>query len=258
MAGLFASEDGVSEAVGYLIITGVIVTAIAIAYVLGYPTLQNMISNGHLQNMERGFIVLGNNVDRIMEQSTPMQSTELNIQGGTLANVREGKINVTCYDKYGSMVTMGGTGPETWDTTTVIYDYPGSRAIGYECGGTMERFGVGGAVLKAPKMVVGDPFIIPIVDLFGSGGNKGGSGLVKVLVYGGESNLINYDGVKDVNISVTSDFYMAWSSYFEDLGLDTSVDNANRTAYGNYTAPPDKPDGISVVIVNKPIVLEIL
>ncbi len=258
MAGLVSSDDGVSEAVGYLIITGVIVTAIAIAYVLGYPTLQNMIGNGHLQNMERGFIVLGNNVDRIMEQSTPMQSTELNIQGGTLMNVQGGMINISCYDKYGNMVTMGGTGPESWDITTIIYDYPGSRAIGYECGGTMERFGASGVVLKAPKMVVGDPFIIPIVDVFGSGVNKGGTGLVKVMVYGGESNLIGYDRVKYVNISVSSEFYFAWAAYFEDLGLDANVDSANKIAYGNYTAPPDKPDGISVIMVNKPIVLEIL
>jgi hypothetical protein len=252
MKRLIESDGGVSDTLGYIIIIGIVVTAIGITYMLGYPMLQNMISSGHVQNMERGFIILGNNVDRVMEQSTPMQNTELSMRGGTLMVVKYGKFTI-------SYTNTSGTFEDSWDLYTIKYDYPGSRIIGYEFGATMEKYGAGntiqgGTVLKKPKMVVGDPFIIPIVNLYGSGIDKAGSGLAEVLIYGGETNIIRHDDVDYVDLTVESDFYLAWEEYFKEIGLtDVHHDDALHTAYAKYSPSED----ITLIEVNKPISLEI-
>lgn len=258
MKKLIESDSGVSNTLGYLILLGILVTAIGITYMMGYPALQNMISSGHMENMERGFIILGNNVDRVMEQSTPMQNTELSMRGGTLMIVKDGTFTITCTN------TSGITPPniDSWDLYSIRYDYQSSRMIGYEFGATMEKYGPGdsiqgGTILKRPKMVVGDPFIIPIVNIYGSGMGKAGSGLAEVLIYGGETNIIRYDDVKHVNLTVQSDFYQAWEEYFKEMGLTNVHDNGIDTAYAEYDTTLLGIQPTTVILVNKPISLEI-
>lgn len=253
MKRLIESDSGVSNTLGYMILLGILVTAIGITYMLGYPTLLNMISGGHIQNMERGFIILGNNVDRVMEQSTPMQNTELSLRGGTLMIVKDGTFNVSC-------TNTSDTATDSWDLYKIKYDYPGDKTIGYEFGATMEKYGVGntiqgGTVLKKPKIVVGDPFIIPVVNIYGSGEDKGGSGLAEVLIYGADTNLIRRNDVIGVNLTVKSEFYLAWEKYFKEIGMTNVHNNGVDTVYAEHNIISGP--AITVIEVNKPISLGI-
>lgn len=242
----FASESAVSESVGFILITGIMVAAIGIILIIGYPALQNWIGDGHMQNMERGFIVLGNNIDRIMSQNAQMQSVELNLNGGSIMTTDTGTFNIsyTYFDTSHNLQTKS----ESWNMMTIIYNYHGNRHVGYEFGNVVENIGSDGYSLSGPKFVEGDPFIIPITDLYGGNTAVGGEGVSKVTIYGRRSAINMTSNVCYINMSVKSDFYKAWESYFKKLNMDTRVDDSLKVAYGNYTAiSPSKPNGIEVI-----------
>lgn len=260
-----ASESAVSESIGYILILGIMVFSIGIIYMIGYPALQNSIDDAHMQNMERGFIILGNNIDHVVSQEAPKQNVELNLKGGTL----KAESVSTLYIKYTDInnidlpgwnydyIVKGETVPHI---TTLSYDYHGDKQIGYEFGGTWENIGSNGYVLKSPNIVVGDPFIIPIVDAGISGGSSiGGEGTAKVIIDQRATTITNYEKIRSIKIYVTSDYYQGWERYFTSIGMTTSVDVPTKTVIGTYPVSTfTYPQGITVMEVKRPLYIDIM
>jgi hypothetical protein len=251
-----SSESAVSESIGYLLILGIMIFSIGIIFVVGYPALQNSMDDAHMQNMERGFIVMGKSIDRVAEQEAPTQSVELNLKGGTLTTYNTASISII-YTYTNDTATL----PRTWGITTVTYKYHGDKQIGYEFGGVFENIGQEGYVLKDPQMISSQTFIIPIVNVYSSGTAIGGDGLAKALIYGGESTLTPYSDIKKINITVTSNYYKGWEKYLKKLGMDTH-DDSSGTVYGEMDATKFSAlfgvNKVNVTEVNKPILIEII
>jgi hypothetical protein len=243
----FTSESAVSESIGYILISGIMVAAIGIILIIGYPALQNWIGDGHMQNMERGFVVLGNNIDRIMSQDAQMQSVELNLNGGSIMTTDTGTFDIS-YKYLNTTTNIVETKSENWDMTNIIYNYHGNRHIGYEFGGVVENMGSDGYVLSEPNFVVGDPFIIPITNIYGGSNAIGGDGVAKITIYGRRAAINTTSNVHQIDVSVKSDYYKAWESYLKQLGMTTSVDDSLKVARGSYNAVSAlKPNGIEVI-----------
>lgn len=250
-----SSESAVSESIGYLLILGIMVFSIGIIFVIGYPALQNTMDDAHMQNMERGFIVMGNSIDRVVEHEAPTQSVELNLKGGTLTTENTASINITYTND------TGATWTDPWGITTTTYKYHGDKQIGHEFGGVFENIGQEGYVLKDPKMISSQTFVIPIVNVYSSGSAIGGDGLAKAVIYGGETTLHPYSGITHMNITITSKYYKGWEKYLKKLGMDTKNDGIG-TAYGDMDATKFNSlfgvNKINVIEVNRPILLELI
>ncbi len=113
-------DSAVSEAIGFIIIFGIIIAGIGLVTLYGYPMLLQQQSTSNEQIMEKNMIVLQNDLKSIAYKTVPYTETSLNVGGGALTvynmtydNATES--NFTIYDNFGyNPVTNTGipnTGP---------------------------------------------------------------------------------------------------------------------------------------------------
>jgi hypothetical protein len=89
------NEGGVSEAIGYIIIFGLVMTGIGLITLYGYPVLMQQESSANIKNMEQTMIVLQNDIKSLTYKLVPYKETTLRVSGGTLKLV-----NQTSMDQY--------------------------------------------------------------------------------------------------------------------------------------------------------------
>ena len=78
------SSSGVSETIGFVLILGMVITGIALVTLFGYPMLLSEQANANYRNMEKGMIVLQNDIKSIAYKSVPFKETTLQVSGGAL------------------------------------------------------------------------------------------------------------------------------------------------------------------------------
>lgn len=99
------NERAVSEAVGFILILGIVITGIGLVTLYGYPVLLKEQSNTDIRSMERAMIVIQNDMKSLCYKNVPYKETSLQVSGGTL--------EVIGYDSYGGSINVStGTGFE--------------------------------------------------------------------------------------------------------------------------------------------------
>ncbi len=78
------TEQAVSEAIGYILILGIMITGIGLVTLYGYPILLQQQDNANILNMQQNFIVLQNNIKGLVYKNVPYEETSLQVSGGTL------------------------------------------------------------------------------------------------------------------------------------------------------------------------------
>lgn len=78
------NEEGVSEAIGFIIIFGLVMTGIALITLYGYPMLLQQQSNADVRNMEQTTVVLQNDIKSLCYKNVPYKETALQVSGGVL------------------------------------------------------------------------------------------------------------------------------------------------------------------------------
>jgi hypothetical protein len=78
------NEGGVSEAIGYIIIFGLVMTGIGLVSLYGYPVLMQQESSANIRNMEQTMIVLQNDMKSLTYKLVPYKETTLRVSGGAL------------------------------------------------------------------------------------------------------------------------------------------------------------------------------
>lgn len=239
------SENAVSEVVDVVLILGIMLIAITVISVAGFPALENMQESGHTENIRQSFIVLGENVNKVVFNDAPSQSVELKMYGGGIwITSSESDINVTM---------------QTWNSTTstpetrnfplqsigeIRNEFEG-RSISYQNTGVWAKYETGESIaIREPQFVNSDKLlVIPVVKIgIIPGGNDGiaGEGLIRVVAKGVEqgTTIYKYQNVSAVDINVTSPYYDGWGNYLDEtLGMKVDFNHTISTAYAqkNYT-----------------------
>jgi hypothetical protein len=78
------NDDGVSEAIGFILIFSIVVLGIAIVVLYGFPLLVAGQGSADMRNMEQTMIVLQNDLKSISYKMVPYKETALQVQGGVL------------------------------------------------------------------------------------------------------------------------------------------------------------------------------
>ncbi|HOI59397.1 MULTISPECIES: hypothetical protein [unclassified Methanoculleus] len=79
------NEKAVSEAIGFILILGIVISGIGLVTLYGYPVLVKEQSNTDVKNMERAMIVIQNDMKSLCFKNVPYKETSLQVSGGTLA-----------------------------------------------------------------------------------------------------------------------------------------------------------------------------
>jgi len=110
------NEWGVSEAIGYIIIFGLVMTGIGLITLYGYPVLMQQESQANIKNMEQTMIVLQNDLKSLTYKLVPYKETTLRVSGGTLT-LYPGSLTPQSFSVYRASnlgspeLIFGGTGP---------------------------------------------------------------------------------------------------------------------------------------------------
>lgn len=244
------SENAVSEVVDVVLILGIMLIAITIITVAGFPALQNMQESGHQENIRQSFIVLGENVNKVVFDNAPSQSVELKLYGGGIWVTGNASIDVELQTWNSSNSTVETQA--TWQQLREVQNEFEGTTISYENTGVWAKYQTGEAVMvREPRFVFSDNLlVIPFAHITGSDGIAG-EGLIRVITEGGQPLVYTYQNVSSVDITIRSQYYNAWENYLRD-SLEMQIvemDDTNSTVHArnNFT------ENIDVYILKSPL-----
>ncbi|MGB8215802.1 MAG: hypothetical protein WCE94_00710 [Candidatus Methanoperedens sp.] len=240
---ILSSEDAVSEVVDFVTILGLLVLSIGIIGVAGYPIVKNAQEANHIENTKQSFIVLANNVNKVVIGQAPSQSVELKMYGGSLSVTGNSTINITANNSAGLRI------PILNDTQMrSIESVVGETVIAYEGTGVWAKYPNGNTILVSKPLITnqGNVLVIPVVTINGAS-SIGGSGVSRVTVKGVPS-VTFYPNVNNITVTINSSYWNGWNNYLQNvisLGSCTS-----SGSFGSCTVQLETTNNIDIYILN--------
>ncbi|MGB8220573.1 MAG: hypothetical protein WCE46_09355 [Methanoregula sp.] len=233
---LNGNDRAVSEAIGFIIIFGIIIAGIGLVTLYGYPMLLQQQSSSNEQIMEKNMIVLQNDLKSVAYKTVPYKETSLNVGGGALTvyNTTYDTTSTTpdssfsLYDNYGNVATSG----------TPLKFYPGDlryESTSAETGISLEN----GAVVKRMFAEDGSTMLAEPRWFHDSQTN---TFVIYLIGFNTTTDVMAQTGVGTVKMKLNQTNYIQdYIPYNPVLGPDiihvtyTQNNNANySTAWGNY------------------------
>ena len=251
---ILVSEDAVSEVVDFSITLGIMLLALSIIGLAGYPLIEHMKESGHIENIKQSFSVLAPNMNKIVSGKAPSQSVELKMYGGGVFVTGGSYINITM-DKWNDTTSSIETVSFEKQLRMIQNQYK-DTTIAYENTGTWARYPPGRAVIVTEPIIAYDnsSMVIPIVTITGTDGISG-SGLIRVISEGGQLAVERFENVSRVEITISSEYYEAWERYLSDsVGMqeiDTNISTQTVSMGKNYS------QNIDVLVTVSPMSIKI-
>lgn len=212
-----------SETIGFVLVFALIAASTGIVSVAGFSTLDDARTAEDLNNMERAFDVLADNVEDVTHGEAPSRATELRLGGGDLVLGETVRITVA---------TNVTATPIPIRTHPIVYRLDGTDIV-YTSGAIL-RTDRGSTVMRAePNLVVSDQFVIlPLTDVDAGSGSTAMGGDSTVLVRTRRKSsptaesIATNDTDVTANVTVESPRAMAWKRLFQSRGFDTCVEHS--------------------------------
>jgi hypothetical protein len=231
------AEDAVSESVGFVIIVSIIMTAMAMVLMIGYPMFINSVNEAHMQNVEEGFYLMSTNANKVILFESPIQSSELRMNGGTISLREDGYINVS-YEYYN--YTTSAYEPDDDNRSITVLEYQISdQRVAYIMGGVCRKNGDSSVMLHDPLIYMYNAgtsnatLFVPLILYQNDIGAIAWTGLAQVTFespyYSKELSTLKYpepdrkDRVRKINITMQSDYNDCFSRYFKSLGFNPTI-----------------------------------
>lgn len=218
------NDRGVTDIVGYVLIFSLIVTTVGVVTTTGYGTLEDRQTAERINNIERAFDVLANNVADVYREGAPSRATEMRLAGGTL--------------RYGEPVTIrveSTADPnlnESVRARPLVYAEDDTEIV-YVSGAVLRSDGDASIMLREPPFRFdGSTAAIPLVGTYRTSGASSLStdGTVRVTSAARGVNSTVSDGFRDADgytVVVESPRSNAWAQYFDsDPGIENVTHNA--------------------------------
>lgn len=229
------SDDAVSESVGFVLMILIITTAIAAVLMIGYPIFADSVNEAHMQNMEEGFYLMSTNANKVVLFESPIQASELKLNGGALSLRDDGYINVSYEYRDGS-----NNIPDHDNMSLTVIEYVmGDKKIAYIMGGVCRKDGSSSVMLNDPLVYMynagsaNSTLFVPLIEYQNDVGAIAGTGLVQITFispyFSKEMGTLSYpepdrhDQVSKVNITMKSDYNGCFSRYFKSMGFNPSI-----------------------------------
>jgi hypothetical protein len=248
---LLSSEDAVSEVVDFVTLLGILVISIGLIGVAGYPIVKNVQEANYIENTKQSFIVLAENVNKVVMGQAPSQSVELKMYGGTL------NVNASVNDSSTITITTG-------QNILLVDDQPmgsiestvGDTVIAYEGTGVWERYPNGNTLLVSKPLItnlsnVSNVLVIPVVTIIGAS-SIGGTGMGWVNVcepQGCAPSSVNITrNVSNINVTINSSYSDGWYNYFSKMSW-----NCIPSVLSVTCTTPLNAKNVDVYILNVPL-----
>lgn len=216
---MIGDERGVSDVVGYILVFALITASIGTVFAAGLGGLDDRRHAEQVNNVERAFDVLHDNLGDIHRNDAPSRATELRLAGGTLSFADSVSVQAGVYEN-GSWVDPANT---TNATIRPIRYESGSTSYVLE-GGALFRIDRGGETVVRPPTMVHGPNRTSLVFLSTRAASQGAIGgqatarIVAERAYRSHVRTLNAsaDANTTVRIEITTPHTAAWKRYFEE------------------------------------------
>ncbi|MFA4956413.1 MAG: hypothetical protein WC556_05505 [Candidatus Methanoperedens sp.] len=206
-----SSEEAVSEVVDYVLLIGLLVLSIGLIGVAGYPIVKNVQEANHIENTRQSFIVLANNVNKVVMGQAPSQNVELKMYGGSLSVTGNSWINITAKNSTNQNVILVDRQMRSIESVV------GETIFAYEGTGVWAKYPNGNTILVSKPLIsnYSNMIVIPVVSIGGTS-SMAGSGMSRVTARGMPSVTI-YKNMSNINVTINSTYSSGWESYFNDM-----------------------------------------
>lgn len=238
-------ERAQSETLGFVLVFALIVASIGIVFTVGFSGLQDVRDTERVNNAERAFEVMADNLEDITQRGAPSRATEIKLADARLSVEGPTEVSVNVPD--------GGFNA-TYRVRPIVYDADTGESIVYEQGAVLRTSAGGGVVLHESVLLMNESrTVIPVVQtrLSGNGGVSG-SGTVLVRADHVETAL-EYDNSSSntVWLNVTSPRAEEWRSH-----LDEKPDVTCEPRSGNTTSCSVSTGSVHVTVVRIDVSLD--
>jgi hypothetical protein len=260
------NDRAVSEAIGFILIFGIIISGIGLVTLYGYPMLLQQQTNADEQIMEKNLIVLQNDVKSLAYKTVPYKETSLKIGGGAMVvhNTTEGSDNA-------HFEISDTNGLIKNDDGSIYTFYPGAlryESTSAQTGMSLENGAVvkrmlaqeGSTMLAEPRWFVDDQTNTAVIYLIGFNStdamSRAGIGTVKMALDQTQTSSTPYDIPISDRIQVKyipnsdANYATAWDNYFENT-LKMTGDPVT-----GYTIPTDPAKPAKLVITRYDIIIK--
>lgn len=168
-----STRRGVSQVVSFVLVFSLVATTVGIVSVVGFDGLSDRRDAERVENAERAFDVLADNIRDVYAESAPSRATEIKLDSASLASGASTSVSVDFPDD--------SRGPFDTSIRPVVFESQGRNStIVYEAGAII-RVDDGNAVMlrEPPLQFEEDRTVLSLVV---TGGNDAVSGSTTVLV----------------------------------------------------------------------------
>ncbi|MFW5948921.1 MAG: DUF7289 family protein [Halolamina sp.] len=240
---MISDRRGVSEAIGFVLVFSLVLLTVSTVFTLGYSGLQDARDAERVNNAERAFDVLANNIEDVSARGAPSRGTEIRLAEARLGSGPPTQINVSGYHDNGS-AAFSPTGNYSIDP--IVYEAEGTR-IRYAGGAIVRNQSDGSVMLHEPSFVLSeDRAIIPVVQLSVTDREIAGSRTVLVRA---ERRLRSVDvderEIDQLEIALTTPEADRWAAYLDEKdGVSCDPPAGDRVV-----CETDDPERVTVIHV---------
>jgi len=216
---VIANDRAVSEAIGFILILGLVLTGIGLVTLYGYPVLVKEQSSTDVKNMERAMIVIQNDMKSLCFKNVPYKESTLQVSGGTLEVIPGGEEGAKS-----EFVISNSEGEVNFEFHPGALVYRSDRStevITLENGAviTRQEGSAGSAMLAEPRWFYDGPtktFVIYIMNVTADE-RMAKSGMATVRMSLKNTDTKSYTPTNPVTVTYTTDtnndHSVAWKNY---------------------------------------------
>ncbi|GAB7013931.1 DUF7289 family protein [Halolamina salina] len=234
---MIRDRRGVSDTVGFVLVFSLVLLTVGTVLTVGYGGLQDVRDAERVNNAQRAFDVLANNIEDITARGAPSRGTEIRLAEASLGRGEPTVLNVSAE---GDSLAFS-TGNDSLDS--IVYEAEGTR-IRY-AGGAVTRIQSDGSVmLVEPNFVISERrVILPVVELVVEQRRIAGSRTVLVRSVRTNRNVeLDETDVDQLDLNFTTPATDAWAGYLEDGGM-----NCSRPADDRLSCSAEDLDSVQVI-----------
>lgn len=249
------ADRAASEVLGFALVFGLVITSVAIVSVAGLGSLQSTRDAEQLNNAERAFDVLSDNMADMYERGAPSRATEVALGNGQLYTGDNVTINVTVVDS-------GSTKTITRTVRPIIYRGNNDGQLVYEGGAIFREERESGLVNEQPPIQISDDrAYIQIIAARSANTESAGGSTVLVRSNKQSSKLAIHDNDQtydEIYVNVTSPRADLWGEFLAGTSLSEHKTNEDiGTSEEFVTYSKDSPtQHVSVVVHEMTVTIE--
>jgi hypothetical protein len=225
------NDRAASNLIGFLLIFSLVASVIAIVSVTGVDALNDVKRGEQVNNAERAFDVLADNMNDVHREGAPSRATEISLQDAQIDTSGFSTIEIHAWDPSGGDLEPNFTVNQTVNSTVWESKEGRETKIAYEFGAVVREQPDGGLIVRRPPIQwEEDRTIVPVVDTdaFRAGVSSGRTVRVRGIrqtpriAYAGDGTIYT-----ELWVNITSPRADIWAEYLESRpGTDCTLSDA--------------------------------